>query len=59
MSDWNEVSESLDLKIPREAVDRIAPILDALHASFRPLLAKIPFTIDPAVTLSEKAVKGE
>jgi hypothetical protein len=59
MSDWHAVSENADLKIPRDAVDRIAPILDALHASFRPLLSKIPFTIDPAVVLSEKAVKGE
>jgi hypothetical protein len=59
MSDWNAVSESLDLKIPGDAIARIAPVLDALHASFIPLLPKIPFTIDPAVVLSEKAVKGE
>jgi hypothetical protein len=59
MSDWHSQAKASDLNIPEEAVTRIAPILDALHAAFRPLLAKVPFTIDPAVTLSEKAVKGE
>ena len=59
MSDWNAISQAAGLDIPADAMERIAPTLDALHASFRPLLAKIPHTLDPAIILSEKAVRGE
>jgi hypothetical protein len=59
MSDWHSISKGADLNIPEDAVARIAPILDGLHAAFRPLLTKIPFNLDPAITLSEEAVKGE
>lgn len=59
MSDWHAISEGANLQIPPEAVERIAPILDSLLESFHPLLSKVPFTIDPAVILSEKAVSGE
>ena len=41
------------------ARERIAPSLAALEAAFRPLLTKLPFTLEPAVTLSEPAVFGE
>ena len=59
MSDWNVISQGAGLDIPADAMERIAPTLDALLASFRPLLAKIPHTLDPAIILSEKAVRGE
>ena len=59
MSDWHTISRGWDLNIPKDAVDRAAPSLDALHASFRPLLAKLPHAVDPAVILSEPAVRGE
>jgi hypothetical protein len=59
MSDWQAVAKGWDLKIPEDAVERIAPTLNSLEAAFRPLLAKVPFTLDPAVILSEKAVEGK
>ena len=59
MSDWQAVAKGWDLKIPEEAVERIAPTLDALMAAFRPLVAKVPHALDPAVILSEKAVEGK
>ena len=59
MSDWNTISQGWDLNIPKDAVDRVAPALNALHASFRPLLAKLPHAVEPAVILSEQAVQGE
>jgi hypothetical protein len=40
-------------------VERIAPSLTALEEAFRPLVAKLPFTLEPSVTLSEAAVFGE
>ena len=58
MSDWNIISQGWDLNIPKDAVDQVAPALDALHASFRPLLAKLPHMVEPAVILSEQAVQG-
>ena len=59
MSDWRAISKAGDLGIPSDAIDRIAPTLDALHASFRPLLAKLPHIVEPAVILSEAAVEGK
>jgi hypothetical protein len=45
--------------IPPEAIERITPSLEALDAAFRPLVAKLPFTVEPAITLNEGAVIGE
>ena len=36
--------------IPEEALERIAPALEALEAAFRPLAAAIPEDVEPAVT---------
>ncbi len=52
MTDWKR-------DIPPDAIERITPSLEALEAAFRPLLAKLPFMTEPAVTLSEAAVIGE
>ncbi len=43
--------------IPEEALERIAPALEALEAAFRPLAAAIPEDVEPAVTF--KAEEGE
>lgn len=58
-TNWLEVARARDLNIPDDAIARIAPSLDALHAQFRPLLAELPHTVEPAVTLSEWAVLGQ
>jgi hypothetical protein len=59
MTNWTALAQALALDIPAADVERIAPSLDALEQTFRPLLAKLPFTLEPAVTLSEAAVLGE
>ncbi|HZL57464.1 MAG TPA: hypothetical protein VFC21_10300 [Bryobacteraceae bacterium] len=59
MTDWTALARARGLDIPDEALERIAPSLAGLEASFRPLTAKLPFGIEPAVILSEPAVIGE
>lgn len=59
MTDWTALARARGLDIPGEAVEAIAPSLSALEESFHPLLAKLPFTLEPAVILSEPAVFGE
>ncbi len=57
--DWNAIAESRRFNIPPEAVDKIAPLLDALEASFHPLLQKLTPDVEPAIILSEPAVFGK
>ena len=59
MTDWTALARARGLDIPVEALDAIAPALSALENSFRPLLARLPFTLEPAIILSEPAVFGE
>jgi hypothetical protein len=39
--DWAGVARSLDLDIPPQNVEAVAPVLDSLVDSFRPLLAQL------------------
>jgi hypothetical protein len=50
MKDWKKIAAGQDLAIPKMALERISPALDALEAAFRPLAAIIPENIEPAVT---------
>jgi hypothetical protein len=59
MTNWKALALARELDIPPAAVEAVAPSLDSLEQAFRPLLAKLPFTIEPAITLSESAVLGE
>jgi hypothetical protein len=59
MTNWPALAAARGLDIPHEAVERIAPSLEALEQAFRPLLAKLPLTLEPAINLSEAAVLGE
>jgi hypothetical protein len=59
MTNWTALAAARGLDIPREAIESIAPSLDGLERAFRPLLAKLPLTVEPAITLSEAAVLGE
>ena len=47
--DWKQVAAGYGLDIPDSQLDRIAPVLDALEAGFRPLVAGIPLDVEPAV----------
>ena len=59
MTDWTALARARGLDIPAEAVEQIAPSLEALEANFRPLLQKLEFTTEPAITLSEGSVLGK
>ena len=58
MTDWMALARARGLDIPDEQIARLAPSLEALVRDFAPLKAKIPHELEPAITLSEKAVEG-
>ena len=59
MTNWKALAQARELDIPPAGVEAISLSLDGLEQAFRPLLAKLPFTIEPAITLNESAVSGE
>jgi hypothetical protein len=59
MTDWTALARARGLDIPTEAVEKIAPSLEALEAGLRPLLAKLEFVDEPAIILSENSVLGK
>jgi len=59
MTDWTALIKARGLDIPEEAAASIAAALTGLERDFRPLPARLPFTIEPAITLSEGAVIPE
>jgi hypothetical protein len=46
--DWKAIAAARKLDIPADAIERITPSMNALEAAFRPLVAKIPFDVEPA-----------
>jgi len=52
MKDWRTLATAQGLDIPSEELERVAPVLEALEAAFRPLVKSIPIDIEPAVTFS-------
>lgn len=50
MKDWKQIAAGYGLDIPEADVERAVPVLDALEAVFRPLVAAIPESVEPAVT---------
>ena len=58
MTDWLALARARGLDIPEEQVARLAPALEALARDFGALKSRIPYEIEPAVTLSGQAVKG-
>ncbi len=59
MQDWKSIAAAKRLGIPEAQIDLIVPVLEALDASFRPLVATIPGEIEPSIILYEPAVLGE
>ncbi|HZT30016.1 MAG TPA: hypothetical protein VFA33_09045 [Bryobacteraceae bacterium] len=49
MKDWKKIASGNGLNIPEPDLDRIVPALDGLEAVFRPLAAKLPADVEPAV----------
>ena len=52
MTDWIALAKARGLDIPLETLQP----LTALEQAFEPLKAKLPFTMEPAITLNESAV---
>ena len=48
MKDWKKIAEASELRIPEADFARITPALDTLEKSFRPLVASLPSTLEPA-----------
>jgi hypothetical protein len=59
MTNWTDLARARALDIPDADLERIQSSLEGLEQSFRPLLTKLPFTLEPAIVLSEAAVLGE
>lgn len=56
MKNWKQIASGHALAIPDDQFARIAPPLDALEAAFRPLLARLPLEVEPAIILSPEAL---
>jgi hypothetical protein len=59
MTDWTALIKARGLDIPDEAAANLTAALTGLERDFRPLPARLPFTIEPAITVSEGAVTAE
>jgi hypothetical protein len=53
MTDWNAIAEARSLDIPADEIETVAPVLDALENTVRPLLTQLSWTDEPALGLSE------
>lgn len=51
MKDWRRLAEGLNLGIPEPDLERIERPLEALEASFGPLVAALPLETEPAYLL--------
>lgn len=51
MKDWRRLAEALNLGIPEADLERLERPLEALEASFRPLVASLPLETEPAYLL--------
>jgi len=47
---WKKIAEGNALRIPEAEIDKIAPSLDALESTFRPLAEAVPDDVEPAVS---------
>lgn len=51
MKDYQLLARALDLGVPGDELDRLVAPLEALEASFRPLLARLELETEPAYLL--------
>lgn len=58
-TDWKAVAEARRLGIPADFIERVTIAVEYLEEDFKPLLSRIRFESEPAVTLSECAVLGK
>lgn len=57
-TNWIRIAESRGIPVPADPT-KFTATLDALETALRPLVAQLPFEIEPAVILSEPAVQGK
>lgn len=57
MKDWKKIASGSHPAIPADQLEKIVPVLEQLEASFRPMIRTIRHEVEPAITLSEKAVQ--
>lgn len=50
--DWAALARATAPDLPDEQVARIAPVLDALEAQFRPVADGLPFAAEPAIVFA-------
>ncbi len=48
MTDWLAVAEARGIRAPREELERMAQVLEALERAFAPLVREIPLETEPA-----------
>jgi hypothetical protein len=58
MTDWKAVADARQLGIPDNFIERVTLAVESLEQDFRPLLGRLRFEDEPAITLSEAAVLG-
>lgn len=44
---WHHLAEALDLKIPKERLDRSAPVLDQMYADFNKAVDRDLSSVEP------------
>ena len=44
---WHQLAEALDLKFPKEHLDRTAPVLDQMYADFNKAVDRDLSTVEP------------
>lgn len=56
MPDWRSIAHARQFPLTDAELERIAPVLDALEAAFRPLAKALPHETEPALIPSEEAM---
>lgn len=59
MKNWKKIADGNNLGLSESDLERIAPALDALESTFRPLSRSIPDDVEPAVTFVIHLESGE
>jgi hypothetical protein len=58
MTNWHALAKASGFGFSDADLDRIAPVLSSLEAAFMPLEITLDYTTEPAVVLSQTAVRG-
>lgn len=59
MKNWRAIASASGLGIPEADMDRVVPVLEALDATFQPLIRTIPHDLEPAIIFHLNSEEGE